>query len=163
VAQHPILEVTAAAIGIDELSVFGFRDGIDCQVATRQILFECDVLVRTNLKPPVTGAGLRFRSRQCILLSRFGVQLNREAPSDTLKSACLEFFSGCADDYPVALDDRQAEQPVAYGAANEISLHGVILARISCGACWVHVVGCFVFFLVFPWTAFLPIRIPRRP
>jgi len=55
------------------------------------------------------------------------VEEHREILADALESLRQELVGRCADDDPVALLDRQAEQCVPDGAADLVNLHASII------------------------------------
>jgi hypothetical protein len=108
-AKHSFVEVATPSVWINEITVLGFGNGVDRQVAPSQVLFERNVRVGADLESRVAGSGLRFRSCQRIFFLRIRMQVYREAAPDTLKAACFELVTGRADDDPVTFGDRQAE------------------------------------------------------
>jgi hypothetical protein len=56
------------------------------------------------------------------------MQEHREVAPDAAVAGALEVLRSRTDDDPVALADREPEQRVADRAADEIGLHGAILA-----------------------------------
>ena len=75
----------------------------------------------------VARSDLALGARQRVLLAGSRMQEHREILADAPVAFALELFGRRADDDPVALLDRQAEQRVTYGAADLIYLHGRII------------------------------------
>ena len=101
--------------------VLGHR--VDGQVAAREVLLERDAAVGVELEAVVAGAGLALGARERVLLVRLGMEEHREVAADGEVAERAQLVGIGADDDPVAVADRQAEQCVANRAADQIALH----------------------------------------
>ena len=66
---------------------------------------------------------LALGPRQRVLLAGIGMQEHREVATHGLEASRFHPGLGGAYHHPVAIAGRQAQQPVAYRAADEIDLH----------------------------------------
>ena len=74
-------------------------------------------------KSRVTAPAFSLGARQRVFFVRLGMQENGEVAADRLVALRPHDFRRCADDDVVAVFDRQAEQFIADGAADQIDLH----------------------------------------
>ena len=90
----------------------------------------------------VAGRDLALEARERVLLVRLRMQEHREFAADALVALAHELLGSCADHHPVALADRQAEQPVPNRAANQVDLHGAHVNRESAAGAAGRAVPC---------------------
>ena len=76
-----------------------------------------------RLEAAIAGTGLAFGARERVFLARLRMQEDGKVLADGLVAQRGQFLGGCAHDDPVALAHRQAEQFVAYRAADEVGFH----------------------------------------
>ncbi len=124
VAQHPRLDVTRAAPGIDQrAAVLVAGDGIDGEVAALQVLFQRHRRIGVDDEAAVAAPALALGARQRVFLAGMRVQEHREVAADGLEATCLHLLLGGADHHPVAVARIQPQQPVADRAADQVGLH----------------------------------------
>jgi hypothetical protein len=99
-------EVVDAAIGVDQRTVGSARDGVDGQVAARQILAQGDLGGSMKGKALVAVTGLALGARQRIFCMRMRVQEDREILAHRLETACQHLLGGGTDDHVIAILDR---------------------------------------------------------
>ena len=121
--QHPRIEIAPAAMGIEQRAVGRLGNGIDGQIAARQIFLERDLRPEFDRKSAIAGRHLALEPRQGMLLVSVGMQKHRKVPADFPIFQAQQLLSGAADDDPIAFLDGQAEQGVPNGSANQIHLH----------------------------------------
>ena len=126
-----VLEIGLAAEGIDQRAVLVLRHRVDRQVAAQQVLLERDLGPGVEGEAAIAGRGLALGAREGVLLVRLGMEEHREVGADRLIAGREQRVDVGADENPVAVDDRQAEQCVANRAADEIALHPNSLGRSS--------------------------------
>jgi hypothetical protein len=80
------------AVGVDQLAIGGAGNGVDRQIAARQILFQADIGRGMKGKALVAVAGLALGTRQRIFLVRLRVQEDREILADRLEAAGQHFL-----------------------------------------------------------------------
>ena len=107
--QPARLQVTTAAVRIDERAVPAARHRIDREVASREIVLERHVGRESGLEAVVAGARLPLGARKRVLLAGIGVQKHREIPADRPVAHRRERFGGGAHHNVVALRDRAAQ------------------------------------------------------
>ena len=93
-------------------------------------LLEAHARVGVHDETPVARPGLGLGSRQRVLFAGLRMQKYRELPSDPPEPERLQLRGPRADDDPVTLAHRPAEQAIADGAADEVGLHDRILAAM---------------------------------
>src|SRR5690606_34834357 len=99
-------------------------DGIDGEIAAPQVLLQCHRRVGADIEAVVARAGFQFGTGERVLLVALRMQVDRKTAADAPVTLRFELSWCCTDDDPVALADRQAQQPVAYGTAYQEDLHG---------------------------------------
>ena len=75
-------------------------------------------------EPVIAMPGFALGTGQRIFLMGFGVQEHREVFTDRGKPCGQHFFGRAPDDNIIPITRRQAEQSVAYGATDNVGLHG---------------------------------------
>ena len=124
VAQHARLEVAPPSPRIDQRAVVGARDRVDREVAALEILLERHVAAVSNCEARVAAADLALGARERVFVAGCRMQEDREVLADAPIALREQLVGRRADDDPVALLDRQAEQGVAYRAADLVDFHG---------------------------------------
>ena len=81
-SQNARVEIGAPSVGIDEHAGTIFRERVDGQIATDEVLFERHILGRMELKPSVTGRGLTLCSGEGVLLLRVRMQKDGEVAAN---------------------------------------------------------------------------------
>ena len=71
----------------------------------------------------IARAGLALGARERVLLVRVRMQEHREVAADGDVAVVEHVLDVGADDDPVAIDDRMAEQRIAHRAADEVAFH----------------------------------------
>ena len=94
------------------------RDGVDGQVAARQILFQRDFRRGLEAEALVAASGLALGARQRVLLVGVRMQEHREVRADRPEALRHHVFRRGADHHVVAVLHRMTEQGVADGASN---------------------------------------------
>ena len=123
-AQHARGQVGNAVKGVSQRAVVGAGDGVDRQVAARQVFFERHLARRIESEAAITVAGLAFGARERVLGVRLRVQENGEILADRLEALRQHFSRRRADDHVIAVLHRQAQQLVTYSATDGENLHG---------------------------------------
>jgi hypothetical protein len=124
VAQHARLEVAPSAPRIDQTAVDSACDRVDREIAALEILLERYAWRGVELEAGVTSADLAFGARERIFVAGGRMEKDREVLADASIPLRDQLVGLRADDDPVALLDRQAEQGVAYGPADLVNFHG---------------------------------------
>jgi hypothetical protein len=138
VAQHARLEIAQSAAGIDEPAVGRARHRVDGQIAALQVLLERHLGRGVHDEAAVARRRLALGARERVLLVALWMQEHREVAPHGAIAGALHLRLGGADHDPVALPDRQAEQLVANGAADQVAFHGGIVPSVPpCAA------GCY--------------------
>jgi hypothetical protein len=127
-AQHARLEIAQAAPRVDQPAGGIARHGVDRQVAPQEVFLERDLGRRVHDEAAVAGRGLALRAGQRVLLAAVGMQEDGEVAPHGPEAPPLHLLRGGADHDPVALADRQAEQFVTNGAADQVDFHRGIVA-----------------------------------
>ena len=122
--QDARLDVALAAVRIDQRAVGGSRHRVDGQIAAREILLEGYFGPELDAESAIARRGLALAARERVLLVGFGMQKHRKVAPDLAIAEPLELLARAADDDPVALLHRQAEQLVSNRSADQIHLHG---------------------------------------
>ena len=122
VAQHACAQILDAVMRVYQLAVRILRDGIDGEVAPRQILFQRDVTRSMDDEAFVPARGLALGARQRIFLMRLGMQEHREILAYRAVTQRHHVFRRCSHHHPVLILYRQPEQAVAHCAAHVIDL-----------------------------------------
>jgi hypothetical protein len=134
VAQHARRKVGLAAEGIDQRAVLVLGDGVDGEVAPRQILFQRHVGRGVEDEALVARRGLALGARQGVFLVRLGMQEHREILADRLEAARQHVLRRGADDDMVVVLHGQAEQPIAHRTADDVGLHRLETRAACCPA-----------------------------
>ena len=122
-AQHAALQVGGAAVGIDDAALCVAGDGVDGEIAPRQVLFQRHVGRGINLETLVAARGLALGARQGVFLPRLRVQEHRKVLAHPLVAQAGHVLRRGADHDVVAVLDREPEKFVADRAADSIDLH----------------------------------------
>ena len=103
------------------------RHRVDGQIAAPQVFVERDVRRVAHFEAAVAGTGLALGARERVFLVGFRVQEHREIAADLAEAGFQHLVGRRADDDPVALGDRPAEQLVANRASDQIDFHRPML------------------------------------
>ena len=122
-AQQLGLQVALAAMRIDQLALRVLGDGIDGQVAPRQVLLQRDIGRGMHHKAFVAWRCFAFGARQGIFLARMGVQKNRKVFAYGLIAQRCHLRRRSTHHHPVFVFDGLVQQGVANGTANTENLH----------------------------------------
>ena len=122
-AQDAELQVLRAAKGVDQLALFVPRDGIDREVAARQVLLQRDIRCGEHGEALVAAPGLALGARERIFLIGLRMQEDREILADRAESQPHHLLGIAAYHHVVMVLDRQAKQLVSHRAAYAIDLH----------------------------------------
>jgi hypothetical protein len=68
------LQVAPAVVRIEQRTVFCFGDGIDGQIAAREIFLERNLRPKFDRESPITGRYFPLQTRQCIFFMRVRMQ-----------------------------------------------------------------------------------------
>jgi hypothetical protein len=144
-AQHPLLQVTPAIMGVDQARVVRVetavsierlsrqRDRVDGQVAPRQVFLQAHAGIGVEGKAMVAACGLALGAGQRVFLARARMQEHREIASDRQEALRRHGLGRAADHHPVAVGMRaavgqpvhgmeMAQQAVAHRAADQVDL-----------------------------------------
>ena len=121
--QHARRDIARAAVGIDERAVVALGNGVDGEVAPQQVFFQRYRRVGIDDEPAIAAATLALRARKRMLFARVRMQEYREVASHRLEAEVFHLRLRRTHHHPVPVAGRQAEQPVAHRAADEIGLH----------------------------------------
>jgi hypothetical protein len=134
VAQHAVLDVTHAAIRIDQFAgLLVAGNGIEGEVAALQVLFQRHRRVGVDHEAAVAAAGLALGARQRMFLAGIRMQEYREVLAHGAESQCFHLRLGGADHHPVPVAGHQAQQRITNRATDEIDLHAHMMPR--CARC----------------------------
>ena len=123
VSQYARLEIGAAAERIDDAAPFILCNGVNGQIAPREILLERDLGRGVEFEAVIAACSLAFGACECIFLVRFGVQKHREVFADRFVAELDHLLGSRADHDIVAVLYRQAQQFIAYGTAYRVDFH----------------------------------------
>jgi hypothetical protein len=121
-AQNPIFYVLLPVVGIYELAVGGFSNGINSKVAAGQVLFERNVGAGVHHKTFVAPATLTLRSRERVLLFAPGMQKYREISAHLHKVQSQQLLLGGSNHDPITVGASTTQQLVTHGAADQVAL-----------------------------------------
>jgi hypothetical protein len=123
-AQHAILQILLAAIGVHQVfevavacPVGRSGDGVDGEIAPRQVFFQRHIGSGVNHKAAIAHAVLALGARQRIFLMGLGVQKHRKVAPHGHEAARAHLLRRGADHHPVRVVDGQAQQCIAHGTA----------------------------------------------
>ena len=123
VPQDACLEIGDTAERIDDVARLVLGDGIDGEVAPRQVRFERHVRRGVEVESLVAGGGLALGARERVLLVRVGMEKDREVLADRAETQTHHLVRRAADDHEILILDRQAEERVSHRAADAVTLH----------------------------------------
>ena len=103
--------------------IAGLCDGIDGQIAAREILLESDLRPELDRKAAISGRCLSLAPGQRIFFVGLGMQEHGEVAAHFAIFETQQFVAGAPDHHPVAFLDGQTQQRVSNRAANQIHLH----------------------------------------
>ena len=133
-AQHAGGDVALAAIGVGQRAVFALRNGVDGQVAPRQVFFERDIRGGVHGKAAVALGRLALGTGQRIFLTAGRMQKHRKVLADRYIALRHQRFGRGADHDPVAVLHRQAQQGIANRTADHVNLHAPSVGSAALGA-----------------------------
>ncbi len=123
-AQHARLEIAPASPWIDQRAIRRARDRVDREIAALEILLERHARGGIELEAGVAAADLALGARKRVFVAGARMQEDGEVLADAPVALREQLVGRSADDDPVALLDRQAEQGVAYCPADLVDFHG---------------------------------------
>ncbi len=129
VAQQSGLQITLATVGVDQLPLLVFGNGIDGEVASLQILLEGDLGAGMEGEAAITAAALALGTRQGVLLAALRMQEHRKVCAHRAKAPGLHYLRGGADHHPVHFTDRAPQQAITHRAADFVDLHNHLRRR----------------------------------
>ena len=68
-AQYAVMQIVAATEWVDNLAIGRLRDGVDGEVATLEVFFECDVRIGVKSKAFVAFANFAFGAGECVFFA----------------------------------------------------------------------------------------------
>ena len=104
-AQHAGLQVALPAERVDERPIAGLRDGIDGQIAPREILLETDFGPELDRKAAISGRSLSLAASQRIFFVGLRMQEHREVAAHFAIFEAQQLIAGAPDHHPVAFLD----------------------------------------------------------
>ena len=128
-AQHARREIRLSAVRIDELAVLALGHGVDGEIAPLQILLQAHLGRGLRREAAIAGRNLALAPRERVLLVRLRMQEHRELAPHRLVTGALQLLRLSPDHHPVALADRNSQQPVPYRAADQVDSHGAHVNR----------------------------------
>ena len=124
VAQHARREIALASPWIDQRAIRRPRDRVDREIAALEILLERHRRGGIELEAGVAAADLALGARERVFVAGARMEKDGEVLADAPVALREQLVGRSADDDPVALLDRQAEQGVAYRPADLVNFHG---------------------------------------
>ncbi|OQC08585.1 MAG: hypothetical protein BWX79_01620 [Alphaproteobacteria bacterium ADurb.Bin100] len=133
-AQHAGLQVALAAVGVDQVIFLPILAGsqrrmvidsyrIDSKIAPRQVFLQRHLGRGVDGEALVAARGLALGARQRVLLAGLRMQEDREILAHRQVAQRAHLLGRGADDHPVPVLDRQAQQLVAHRSTHPINLH----------------------------------------
>ena len=123
VAQHARGQILPSAVRIDQRAVGSLRDGVDGQVAPREVVLQRHLGRGVEGKAVVAGRGLALGACQRVFLVRLRVQEDGKVAPHWPVAGLDHLLRGGAHHHPVAVGNRPSEQGVAHAAAHGVDLH----------------------------------------
>ncbi len=105
-AQGAALEIRKAIIGIDNLAVRVLGQGVNGEVAAKQILLQGDVGRGIAGEAGIAKARFPFGARQGVLLPAFWVEEHREIAANLLVARVQHLLRGRTHNHPVFIFNR---------------------------------------------------------
>ena len=130
-AQLPRLQISLAAVGIDQLPLRVECHCIDGQIAARKVFFERDGRIGANRKAAIARRSLALGARQRVFLAGLRMQKHREVLAHGQITLRHQLFGARAHHHPVAVPHRQPQQSIAHRTADLEDLHGASVGRCS--------------------------------
>lgn len=124
-AQQSFLQILDAAVGIMELALFIFGDGVDGEIPAQQILLQRHIGSGVADKAGVALTLLAFGTGEGMLLLGFGVKKHGKVATDLGKAQRQHLLHGGADHQIIPVALRQSQQAIPYCAPNQISLQTI--------------------------------------
>ena len=125
VAQQPFFQILDATVGIVELALIIFGDGVDGEIPAQQILLQRHIGGGVADKAGVALTLFAFGTGEGILLLGFGVKKHGKVATDLGKTQRQHLFHGGADHQMIPVALRQSQQAIPHCAPNQISLQTV--------------------------------------
>ena len=135
VAQHARAQVGLAAVGVDERTVLSTCDGVDGEVAARQVVFQRHVGRGVDRETGVAGAGLALGAGQRHFFMGLRMQKNREVFAHGPVAQVHQLLRRGTDDDPVAVGGGHSQQLVAHGATHDVEAGRAGAAHGISGVC----------------------------
>ena len=122
-AQQFGFQVALAAMWVDQLALFVLGDGVDGQVAPRQVLLEGDIGRRMHHKAFVARRGFALGAGQGMFFSGVRVQKHRKVFAHGGEPRRHHGLGRAAHHHPVAVGVGHPEQGVPHRTTDQIGLH----------------------------------------
>ncbi len=130
-AQYAFAQVALAPKRIDQGAVLASCHGVDCQIATAEILLERDTGRGVEGETSMASPTLSLGAGQRVFLVGFRVQEHGEITPNRPKAKLEHRFRSGAHNHVVVVGDRSPEHLVAHRATDAIDLHFRQLQRRS--------------------------------
>jgi hypothetical protein len=121
--QHESFQVALPAERVDERPIGGLRNGIDGQIAAREILLKTDFRPELDRKAAISGRSLSLAAGKRIFFVGLGMQEHGKVAAHFAIFEAQQFVAGAPYHDPIAFLDGQTQQRVSNRAANQIHLH----------------------------------------
>ena len=122
-AQQPRLQILHAAVGIVQLPVLIFGDGVDGEIPAQQILLQRHLGGGMTDEACITQALFALGARQGILLLGAGVEKHRKVATNLGEPEAQHLLHGSTDHQVVSVPLRQSQQAITDRSPNQINLH----------------------------------------
>ena len=123
--QETAFEIRNTAMRVYEISGGVLGNGVDGQIAPRQILLQGDLRRGVKHKAVITARSFALGARQRIFFMRHRMQENRKVLAHRLVAELDHLLGRGAYHHVVAIHHWQAEQLIAHGTADHVDLHRV--------------------------------------
>ncbi len=115
-AQQPLFQILDATVGIVELALIIFGDGVDGEIPAQQILLERHIGGGVADKAGVALTLFAFGTGEGILLLGFGVKKHGKVATDLGKTQRQHLFHGGTDHQMIPVALRQSQQAIPHCA-----------------------------------------------
>src|SRR5690606_2994736 len=117
------------AVRVDKATIGATCNGIDGQVAPREVFFKCDFRRGMDHEAGVAEAALALGACQGVFLATLRMQEYREVTAHLAVTGSQHRVARAAHYHPVAVLDRQAEQGITHRTAYFVDIHGSSVRR----------------------------------